>query len=365
MVIQPLKTVLANYVSDRLAFSTSKTNKKFESYASAVALTKELPKILMESSGLGHKYLIKGSAGKGNIAEVPHICIFDIEITSSAQNGYYIAYLFDSKMSRLYLSLNQGWTQYEKSYPAKEARERIRKNATIARNYLRSAYDFSFSEINLLAARKLGKGYELGNICSKVYPSEALPTDQEFLDDLRNLIGVYKELKGLVGTSILSICEAANEEEFQKVIQEAPLKIVPSGPIKKSEKRKFCNFSAWQRDPAISSMALMNASHICEVNPEHRTFISAKSGKQFVEAHHFIPIQFQDDFEFSLDVPENILSLCPNCHRAFHNSEIDTRIELIHVFYNKRAEKLRERNLFVSEETLKVYYKTAAEYENV
>ncbi|GAP02894.1 hypothetical protein FPFC_030740 [Fructobacillus pseudoficulneus] len=51
-----------------------------------------------------------GSAGKGNWATAPWIGVFDTDITRSAVRGFYIVYLFSSDMSRVYLSLNQGWT---------------------------------------------------------------------------------------------------------------------------------------------------------------------------------------------------------------------------------------------------------------
>ena len=50
--------------------------------------------------------------------------------------------------------------------------------------------------INLIAEGTLGKGYELGNICSKYYSLDDSFDDSELLNDLRNFIGIYKELKG-------------------------------------------------------------------------------------------------------------------------------------------------------------------------
>lgn len=47
---------------------------------------------------LTSKYLVKGAAGQGNWAEIPWICVFDKDITTSAQEGYYIVYLFDANM---------------------------------------------------------------------------------------------------------------------------------------------------------------------------------------------------------------------------------------------------------------------------
>ena len=54
-----------------------------------------------------------------------------------------------------------------------------------------------------------------------------------------------------------------------------------------------------------------------------------KVGKDYIEAHHLIPMEYQGDFSVSIDVPENIISLCPNCHRAFHNSVVSNQKNLI------------------------------------
>jgi 5-methylcytosine-specific restriction protein A len=81
------------------------------------------------------------------------------------------------------------------------------------------------------------------------------------------------------------------------------------------------------------------------------------TSEQFVEAHHLIPMEFQDNFDASIDVPENIISLCPNCHRAFHNSVNEIKRDLIIQFFNKRKTFLQDRQINVSENKLLEYYK--------
>ena len=52
------------------------------------------PKRIQEKAVLSDRYLVNGSVGQGNWAEIPWICVFDRQITTSAQRGYYIVYLF-------------------------------------------------------------------------------------------------------------------------------------------------------------------------------------------------------------------------------------------------------------------------------
>jgi 5-methylcytosine-specific restriction protein A len=353
-----------NVLSFRDAFLSEQalTDKATKDLNSWKLIVYDLPKLIKVGASLNDLYLVNGSIGKGLISETPWIGVFDTEITKSAQNGYYIVYLFKADLTGVYLSLNQGWTQYETEYGVKLGKEKIVENAKRAQNLLRSTSSFSFEPIDLKATKTLAKGYELGNICSKYYDLDKLPKNDTFIDDLRNLIGTYRELKGLVGNDILDIKSKVSEDEFQKVTQTGKIKILPDGLIKRKEKSvSEKKTSSWSRDSDISFTALTNASFKCENNIIHETFISAKTGHQFVEAHHLIPMEFQNDFENSLDVPENIISLCPNCHRGFHLAEESYRNNIVLKFHNKRRERLDDRGIYVSSDKLLSFYKVIVE----
>lgn len=320
-------------------------------------ITGSIPQHLRLKLGLLYnQYEIKGSVGQGMLSEVPWIGVFDRDITTSAQHGYYIVFLFKPDMSGFYLSLNQGWTQYINTYSKAEALYEIRKNANISYNLLNSRQGFTTGSIDLSVTWDLAKGYEAGNICYKYYSADNIPSDEELINDLRNLLGVYRELKGLVGNEILEIKGSLNEEEFQEEIQKGNTKSLSPGAINKKSKKQSSSSSSWPRDPNMSYTALENASFQCENNPMHKTFESASSGHQFVEAHHLIPMGFQDEFDVSIDVPENIVSLCPTCHRSFHNSIWEHRKMLATNFYEKRIQKLELREIRISLNRLLKYY---------
>ena len=325
---------------------------------SASIISKKLPELLHSKAGLPKsKYKIQGSIGQGNPAEIPWICVFDLDVTKSAQEGFYIVYLFKSDMSGVYLSLNQGWTQYEREYGTREGRIEIKKTATISKKILKSDQDFSYAPINLKATKSLGKGYELGNICSVYYNANDIPSEEDLINDLRNLIGVYRELKGHVGVDIIDVKGQLDEDSFQVEIQKGKRKDLKAGAIKKKDKKQGSSSASWVRDSNMAFTALDNANFQCENDPTHKTFISAKTGKQFVEAHHLIPMEYQGDFEVSIDVPENIISLCPNCHRAFHNSEASIKASLIAKFFKLQSSSLEERGIYISLDQLLEYYK--------
>ena len=86
----------------------------------------------------------------------------------------------------------------------------------------------------------------------------------------------------------------------------------------------------------------------------HSTFIKRISGKPYTEPHHLVPMSYSYKFEVSLDVEENIVSLCSNCHNEIHYG-IDAK-RLIERLYYERKEVLKSVGIDISlEELLKMY----------
>ncbi|MCM0582139.1 DUF3578 domain-containing protein [Weissella diestrammenae] len=128
-------------------------------------------------------YRIKGSVGQfKNWATIPWIGIFDKDITLGASSGFYIVYLFSSDMKRVYLSLNQGWSYYEKNI---ELNDNPEANVSNVSDYWRENLTTPRLDINIsadpislinnqeLVNTRLPKGYELGNIFSIEYKKES------------------------------------------------------------------------------------------------------------------------------------------------------------------------------------------------
>ena len=56
----------------------------------------------------------------------------------------------------------------------------------------------------------------------------------------------------------------------------------------------------------------------------------------------------QDEFEFSLDVRENIAALCPNCHKKIHLATDDEKKGMIEVLYKKKKYGIEARGLNIT-----------------
>src|SRR5438552_1303318 len=133
---ESIEFILNNYVA---AY-----HKKFPRLEVARILERELPLKIAKDANITSQYEVRGSVGIGRWSFVPWIGIFDVDITRSAQTGYYIVYLFDEKMKGVYLSLNQGYIQYEKSFGRKKVRIEMRSKATEFRDRIYSSLsDFS------------------------------------------------------------------------------------------------------------------------------------------------------------------------------------------------------------------------------
>lgn len=281
--------------------------------------------------------LVKGSVGKGQWASIPWLCVFDKRITNTAQKGFYIVYLFSEDMSGVYLSLNQGYTWYKNNFNS-EANNTIKSVSDYLRARLRSDIS-NFSEVSIdlnpNPKSKLGKGYQLGSIISKYYPKDNIPSQNELINDLYKLIGIFNELKAILpdidneaeyirwATGCSSYVDSSIEDddlEFQNEIQnDVPVDFEDQPEEIPGTNNSRTNQSI-KRNPQKAINALKYANYKCEINPEHKSFISGSTGKEYVEAHHIIPLSQQCNYKKSLDVEANIVALCPNCHKKIHHT---------------------------------------------
>ena len=63
-----------------------------------------------------------------------------------------------------------------------------------------------------------------------------------------------------------------------------------------------------------------------------------------------------DKFSVNVDCIENIISLCPNCHRAIHYARKDVKRQLIEKLYEMKVTNFVKINLNVSlNDLFKIY----------
>ncbi|MBY0063556.1 HNH endonuclease [Priestia aryabhattai] len=122
------------------------------------------------------------------------------------------------------------------------------------------------------------------------------------------------------------------------------------------KKRVLTSSSRFQRNIQESAQALKKANFICEVSSTHETFLSSVSGKPYVEGHHLIPLSLQDQFELTIDIKENIVALCPNCHRLLHHSTNDDKEKILLKLWTERKNLLSKKGIKVDTPTFLKFY---------
>jgi len=132
---------------------------------------------------------------------------------------------------------------------------------------------------------------------------------------------------------------------------------LPKGGVPLPKRAVGATKESFKRDPKMAAMAIAASKYSCEVDAEHETFTSRRTKERFVEAHHLIPMQYQDKFSFSLDIPENIVALCPICHRKFHHSRFSDLKNVLSKLFVDRSEKLESREIKIELSAINEMYK--------
>lgn len=144
---------------------------------------------------------------------------------------------------------------------------------------------------------------------------------------------------------ITSFAYDVNSEKFKKQNNRTPVPYTRGNTIR------------YKTNARISKTALDIANYVCMGNHDHLTFTS-KLGKQYMEAHHLIPMMAQKDFAINIDRVENIVSICPICHSAIHLGDTATRLELLKKLFDLKEPELKSICLNITfGELFSKYYK--------
>ncbi|MBM7079134.1 MrcB family domain-containing protein [Micromonospora humida] len=169
------------------------------------AARRELPALVPP----GMKVLASG-AGQ-SLPVVPWIAILDSNVTTTAQEGLYVVYLFRQDLSRVYLSMNQGATQHQRNAghrgltgvaQDRAALAELRAEAILLRKYLSDDALHDLAEVIELGAprnRFLPCGYEEGNVAAIEYDPAHLPDEMSLRAHLDRFLALYAmcvEIKG-------------------------------------------------------------------------------------------------------------------------------------------------------------------------
>lgn len=132
--------------------------------------------------------------------------------------------------------------------------------------------------------------------------------------------------------------------------------IINSSNNRKPSKIIKTNSSTYTTDRNLKLKVFFDKNFMCEIDQNHTTF-QKENGVIFMEGHHLIPMKAQDDFENNLDRVENIVCLCPNCHRKVHHARRDIKKKIFENMFIKKNKDLKACGFKItSEEIFKKYY---------
>ncbi|ADL55626.1 MrcB family domain-containing protein [Gallionella capsiferriformans] len=140
-------------------------------------------------------YIVSGSAGAGNWANVPWLSILNPEITKTTQDGIYPGYLFRPDGLGVYLSIGRGSTNPQKLYGKVQADKQADLIVSKIREKMPELSKWGQQQVELGASTSLGKSYEKANIAARFYKLNSLPSNDELKVDLLDSMKFYDEIE--------------------------------------------------------------------------------------------------------------------------------------------------------------------------
>jgi 5-methylcytosine-specific restriction enzyme A len=361
-LVNALAEVRGSYVSqtrelDTDGFVRQKWRRRGETTPSSVqALERDFQAWLRElTSSRAVQYVVKASAGQPDrrYTLIPYAMLLRRDVTSSPTHGVYIALLFDESCQKLWVTLNQGISQFRDHFGIRRSFAALRQASGLLAGLLPAPVGFSSGGAMLNASNPYGQAYEVGAIYGREFDLSAFDneTAATFAAAITELLRFYEAMPLAMARdpSFAGNLRDAEDDEkhFQDLVNnKAAVKggaLPPDAPKAPPKRKGASTSSAYQRDPAVGASALRAAQHRCEAGCTIEPFVANATGLPYVEAHHLVPLSQQDGFlEASLDVPANVVALCATCHAKIHLAIKATREPLISALHAKRVERLRK-----------------------
>lgn len=195
-----------------------------------------------------------------------------------------------------------------------------------------------------------------------------LYNSQNFNINLIDAPEVVSEEK--IATSVIPISSYIDDEDETKYIEkvdsiketninenagDGAYKVEPIAISKFDVGRRF------RTNPLLGKIAIKKAYYSCEKDYNHETFISKKTQQKYMEAHHLIPVCFQkevwDKYHINIDCVENLVSLCPTCHKAIHYGTKEVQRNMIRELFSRCAPKYKAIGLIITIEEIYKFYR--------
>ena len=193
--------------------------------------------------------------------------------------------------------------------------------------------------------------------------SGSIAQKRDMLPGLNVIIGLsFRQRKVQLPDQETIEIERVEEEKLQQAVSRKNRGQKPAKAYRRKPKAKQAledrpgGRKVYPRDEETALNALRLAEYKCECDRTHETFIRKKDGTPYTEPHHLVPLSCHASFDVSLDVEENIVSLCSHCHNKLHyGRDIE---EMLQTLYDARKDLLASAGIDISfSELLRIYKK--------
>jgi len=189
-------------------------------------------------------YTVKHSGVAHNLPFIAWVAVLDTDQTTTPQSGIYIVYLYCEDMSKLYLSLNQGFTAHQSK--AKNVAKFLRKKSlhqmaldsiiadtrTLKKQLVEdiSRLKNNVETIDLKSDEKFAEGYMAGHIAGFEYDLANLDSETKILSDLQLLYPIYaraceiSDQQSLLNPESWTTTSGDNEYKRSQIFKNKPIK---------------------------------------------------------------------------------------------------------------------------------------------
>jgi 5-methylcytosine-specific restriction protein A len=280
----------------------------FAGHALAGFIREEIPRLIRKIAGISSDYIIKGSAGQGQWAQSPWVAVLDPLVSKSAQEGYYVVYLFREDFTGLYLSLNQGVTDVRNIYGS-AAKDALKTRAHDFRARLgKTPSRFENLGIDLRPSSRsnYSADYEAGNILATFCDGGNLPADGLLIEDFHSMLELYAELSYKENMPVGTI-GVEDDEQDNALIEDYAA---------------FRRHKRIEWNPEIAAKVKRIHGFACQAcGFDFEKVYLGLSNRKYIEAHHLIPVSLLKGPEVTRNPRTDFAVLCANYHRMIHRFE--------------------------------------------
>ncbi|MCG9757581.1 HNH endonuclease [Pseudoalteromonas sp. Isolate6] len=151
--------------------------------------------------------------------------------------------------------------------------------------------------------------YELTEVMTGVDVDKAIMVgfveDENFITNLYKFLQIIASFKEAIRSGELTEATFLTDDDLLN-------RILNENPKRKTPKRAKTASTTYERSEYVKEFALRRAGGYCDLCNQKGPFKS-KMGRWFLEVHHIKWLS-----KGGLDTVDNVVALCPNCHRKMH-----------------------------------------------